>query len=172
MAKTKPPRADAQVRRRDRHAATEDVTEDSPGREWTRYWIRPDRKRRSGRDRLAALIGAMGTIAVLPWLVVSDSYSNHSHLQTVLFAVGLALWLCAGLLYIPDLQREWRERNHRKPKRVVEDEPGVEASRPQSASPPEPIDVPEDEPPRHSPAVPDDAASDHVRPAPGHSAAE
>jgi hypothetical protein len=192
VAKTKPPPADGHVGRRDRHAATEDAAEDSPGREWTRYWIRPDGERHPGRewtrywitpdrerhprrDRLAALIWAMGTIAMLPYLSVYDSDSDPSHLFTVLLAVGLALYLCAGLLYIPDIQRDiqrLRYRNHREPRRVVEDEPGVEASRPQSASPPGPIDVPEDEPPQHAPAVPDDAAADHVRPAPGHSTAE
>ncbi len=113
---------------------------------------------------------------MLPLLAVDNPDSDTLHLFYFLAAVGSALYLCAGLLYIPDMiQRALRYRNHREPRRVVEDASrrrGVEASRPQSASPPGPIDVPEDEPPQHAPAVPDDAAADHVRPAPGHSAAE
>jgi heme O synthase-like polyprenyltransferase len=49
---------------------------------------------------------------------------------------------------------------------------GVAASRTQFASEPESIDVPNDVPTQYAPVVPDDAAADPVRSAPGHSAAE
>jgi hypothetical protein len=109
---------------------------------------------------------------VLPLLVVNNPDSDELHGYLFLGAVGLALYLCAGLLYIPDwTRRALRYLNSREPRRVVGDEPGVEASRPQSASQPRSIDLPHDAP-EHAPAVPDDAAVDPVRHAPGHSAAE
>ena len=74
----------------------------------------------------------MGTIAVLPLLAVDNPDSDTLHLFYFLAAVGSALYLCAGLLYIPDMiQRALRYRNHREPRRVVEDASrrrGVEAT--------------------------------------------
>ena len=94
MAKSKPPRADASAPRHHRRSTDDD---DSPGREWTRYWIRPDRDREKPPrlERLAKAFFGCGSIAFAGWFL-----GLPPTFAVTLFAIGVVMYLCALLLHV------------------------------------------------------------------------
>ena len=170
MARSKPPKADASGPRHHGHSTDDD---DSPGREWTRYWIRHDRDREKlprakppaeriqTQERLAKAFFGCGSVAFAAFVRPFLHGTAQAYFAGILFAIGVVMYLCALLLHV----LAWR---HREPSRDERNEPGVEASRPQAASGAASGCVAKDRSSQDAPLViPNDAPADSARPAPG-----